>query len=62
MTAKPLVLLFPGYDWSPFFGGWDMSSLLAACAAGAAPFAVVVIARVGLWIALDVVRWAKRVL
>ncbi len=62
MTLLPMVLLFPAFDWSPFFGGWDMAALLAACAAGAAPFAAIVVGRAGLWIALDVVRWAKRVL
>jgi hypothetical protein len=62
MMVQPLVLLSPLYNWSPYFGGWDMPSLLAACVAGAAPFVAIVAARVGLWIALDVVRWAKRVL
>ena len=44
-------------DWTPYFGGWDMSGLLAACAAGAAPLGAVVALRVGAFFGFRLLRW-----
>jgi hypothetical protein len=51
------MYLIPLYDWAPYYGGWDMTGLLAACAAGAAPFAAVVVLRLGVWAALYILRF-----
>lgn len=44
-------------DWTPYFGGWDMNGLLAACAAGAAPLGVLVALRVGVFMGFWLLRW-----
>jgi hypothetical protein len=55
------MITFPlAVDWSTYFGGWDMTGLLAASAAGAAPLAVLVVARVGIWLAFAVIAYARR--
>jgi hypothetical protein len=44
-------------DWTPYFGGWDMNGLLAACAAGATPLTALVVLRVGTFFGFRVARW-----
>jgi predicted aconitase with swiveling domain len=46
-------------DWATYFGGWDSASVLAACAAGAAPLAVIVTAQLGIVVAGAVVAFVR---
>jgi hypothetical protein len=43
-------------DWSLYYGGWDMTGLLAACAAGASPVVGLLTVRMGAWLAFLVLR------
>lgn len=57
-----LVLMPLAIDWSTYYGGWDMPGLLAACAAGAAPLAALVVARVAIWLAFAVIAFARKLI
>ncbi len=52
-------MLFLAVDWSTYYGGWDVAGVLAACAAGAAPLAAIVVAQLGIVAAGAVVAFAR---
>jgi hypothetical protein len=54
-----MLSLLATIDWSAYYGGWDMDSVLAACAAGARPLAVVVVLQLSIAVALAVVAFVR---
>lgn len=52
-----LLQLIYLFDWTPYFGGWDMPGLLAAASAGAAGLGALVVARIGAFYGFALVRW-----
>lgn len=56
MILSPFLLAI---DWSLYFGGWDMPSVLAACAAGAAPLVGVVALQLAIAVAWAVSAYVR---
>lgn len=50
------MMLLPLYDWSPWFGGWDVDGLITATVAGAVVLVPLVVARVGFAIGVEFLR------
>jgi hypothetical protein len=46
-------------DWSIYFGGWDSTSVLAACAAGAAPLAAIAVVQLSIAVSGAVVAFVR---
>jgi hypothetical protein len=49
-------MLLLAIDWSQFYGGWDVGSVLSAAANGVAPLAPLVAVRIGYRWAFDLLR------
>lgn len=60
----PLLLVLADYDWSQWYGDYDIDALIATAALGAAPLGVLVGLRValrfGLWFSRNVVQLFTR--